>query len=245
LDDQIHELRLGDFEGPAWPAIVADTEHTYYWSDRFEPEYYRAQARAGCIAVAARLGGRALLLPELQAAYAVLDWDNLHQSRSLKRLFRSGRLEAIEARLRLNSDPGPVLRALDERWGEGSWLTPEYRGLMLALAAESSPDFRLWGAELMVKGSPEPVAGELGYVIGRTYTSLSGFFRRERPEWSGLGIVQLHLLAQRLRDRGFAFWNLGHPYMRYKIDMGARILPRTEFLERWAGAARGHALSPE
>ena len=39
-------------------------------------------------------------------------------------------------------------------------------------------------------------------------------------------------LGEWLRDHGFDFWNLGHPYMPYKLNLGARIVQRAEFLQR-------------
>ena len=83
------------------------------------------------------------------------------------------------------------------------------------------------------------LAGELGYAVGRAYVSLSGFFRRERPEWNHFGKLQMVLLARRLEAAGFAFWNLGHPSMGYKTRLGARFLPRADFLPRWDAAAEG------
>jgi len=69
--------------------------------------------------------------------------------------------------------------------------------------------------------------------------SLSGFFRRERPEWNHFGKLQMVLLARRLEAAGFAFWNLGHPYMEYKTLLGAKVLSRADFLSRWDAAAEG------
>lgn len=91
--------------------------------------------------------------------------------------------------------------------------------------------FRLRAVELR-DADGTLVAGELGYTIGASYTSLSGFHSPE-PRWNHCGKIQLHCLAGLLRARGFGFWNLGHPYMDYKLNLGARILPRREFLMRW------------
>ena len=76
------------------------------------------------------------------------------------------------------------------------------------------------------------IAGEIGYVIGETYTSLSGFCSSEKA-CQNYGTAQLVLLAQCLRAKGFKFWNLGHPNMDYKIKLGAKVTPRIEFLKRW------------
>ena len=77
------------------------------------------------------------------------------------------------------------------------------------------------------------MAGEIGYRVGRVYTSLTGFFDRHDPELRNVGKLQLVLLARHLQAAGFAFWNLGQPEMQYKRDLGARVLPRPVFLRRW------------
>ena len=41
------------------------------------------------------------------------------------------------------------------------------------------------------------------------------------------------LLAQYLENNHFSFWNMGHPYMQYKLDLGASILDREVFLLKW------------
>jgi len=76
------------------------------------------------------------------------------------------------------------------------------------------------------------LAGEIGYIIGSTYTSLSGFSIKEK-QYSNWGKLQMVLLSKYLDTNNFSFWNLGHPYMQYKLDMGAKVLSRIEFLERW------------
>ena len=41
---------------------------------------------------------------------------------------------------------------------------------------------------------------------------------------------------KRLEERGFAFWNMGHPKQAYKRALGARLVERSVFLKRWLGA---------
>ena len=76
------------------------------------------------------------------------------------------------------------------------------------------------------------LAGEIGYSIGKVYTSLSGFNVRSD---AAVGTVQLVLLGRWLEQRGYAFWSLGHcysPEMDYKRRLGHRVLPRHAFLDR-------------
>jgi hypothetical protein len=75
------------------------------------------------------------------------------------------------------------------------------------------------------------MAGEIGFSVGRVYTSLSGWTQkrtRERP-----GKSQLVLLGIWLMKKGYEFWSLGHcysPQMEYKRQLGHRIWPREDFL---------------
>lgn len=244
---------------------------THLWSGDWSPEFYEAQARLGMIAVSApgpdsppkgepdkgeaaageecAPGPRHVILPELQKAYAVLDWPNLRMDRSVRRILLSGRREEEPLTLKIDTDPRPVMAELKKYWGSKSWLCPEYQETLLQLAERNAADdvegrassFRLWGIRLTAGPNGESAAGELGYTIGRTYTSLTGFHHRRR-EWNNLGKVQMVLLAQHLEAAGLAFWNLGHPYMEYKRRLGARILFRRDFLDRWEQAIQGSAV---
>ena len=49
-------------------------------------------------------------------------------------------------------------------------------------------------------------------------------------------MVLLVLLADYLESQGFAFMNLGQPYMDYKIALGAKVYEREDFLIRWFDA---------
>ena len=47
------------------------------------------------------------------------------------------------------------------------------------------------------------------------------------------------MLAEVLEQAGIAFWNLGQPYMEYKLKLGADVVPRGLFLKRWDKSVRG------
>jgi hypothetical protein len=76
------------------------------------------------------------------------------------------------------------------------------------------------------------ISGEIGYIIGNTYTSLTGFSSRE-TQYKNYGTTQLVLLGQYLHQNGFTFWNLGQSYMPYKFALGARQYDRADFLQQW------------
>jgi hypothetical protein len=56
----------------------------------------------------------------------------------------------------------------------------------------------------------EVLAGEIGFSIGRVYTSLTGWTSLRSRE--AFGAAQLALLGRWLQARRYAFWSLGHCY---------------------------------
>lgn len=207
-----------------------------YWSEDWTPAFYIALAHAGLITIAAphpELG--AMMLPQMQREYAVLDWRRFRRPRSLERALRSGRFGDEGLELRVGCRLGAVLERL-EAYHPNSWLVPEYQALLHRLPQGEGPRFALRTVELWSRRRDEVVAGELGYTLGRSYTSLSGFCVRDDRRLRGCGTLQIDLLARLLRRCGYAFWNLGHPYMLYKTALGARIVPRARFLQRWVRA---------
>ena len=218
-------------------ALYPRLAHTDYWSDSWDPAFYVALARAGFISISvSHPEAGHVLLPQLQSSYSILDWENLHRSRNLRRLMASGRLEEEAVELRVGSAIGRVLDRLVDYHGGDKWISRAYQSLVRELARDGSNHFAVHGIELWSKRSDQLVAGELGYSIGKTYTSLSGFCMREDRRWKHFGTLQQVLLARALQARGYAFWNLGHVGMQYKQDLGARIVARLVFLERWCAA---------
>jgi Leu/Phe-tRNA-protein transferase len=208
---------------------------THYWSDDWSTGFYRLQARAGLISTAfvhEELGP--VLMPEIQSSYAVLDWGDLHLSRSMRRWMRSTRRAEGEYALRVGSGLDEIIDGVVRTYGEHSWLIGAYADLLRSLLAEGARgDFELMTSALVSGRTGRIVAGELGYRVGRVYTSLTGFFDRRDPANDRTGTLQLALLAGHLERAGFAFWNLGHPSLQYKLDLGARVLERSLFLRRW------------
>lgn len=215
-------------------------EQAWYWTPLWDPEFYIHLARAGFITICSNhpeVG--TILLPQMHIESALLEWKNRHLSRSLTRFILSNSLQKMGVRLKISSKVDTVLQRLNEAWIDDSWLLPPYCALMKEIETNSfnssdrGGNFKLVGVELWVEGFPKPVSGELGYVIGSTYTSLSGFMDPDRKKWNNLGKIQLHVLALVLEQAGFSFWNLGQSQMQYKLDLGAKVTARKDFLNRW------------
>ena len=212
--------------------IYSDMRKNYYWSDDFSPAYYIAQAKAGFIAITDTYEERELLLPEIQFSYALLDFSDLHISRKVKKLLNEKSLQLIK------SDTLERVAHAIGTTHKNSWLTPRYLAM---LNATKGADENFHVTSFFIEEKGKAVAGEIGYSIGDTYTSLSGFTCRERS-YNHYGTAQLVLLANYLEQQGYAFWNLGQPYMEYKFALGAKVYERSDFLKRWFHETRKRSI---
>ncbi|MCF6206337.1 MAG: GNAT family N-acetyltransferase [Sulfurovum sp.] len=203
--------------------IYPDMRHNYYWSDDFSPEFYIAQAQAGFIAVTDTYEGKELLLPEIQFSYMLLHFDELHISTKVRKI-----LKKDHPRLHISTEIVPVVQKI-QQYHQNCWLTDRYLHTLLQ-TQHLHENFQL--IAVYIEKEKEPIAGEIGYIIGNTYTSLSGFSSREKC-YRNYGSTQLVLLAEYLKEHGFAFWNLGQSYMPYKFHLGAKQYTRYDFLQLW------------
>lgn len=202
-----------------------DFKNELYWSNDFSASFYIKLASKGLISTSMPHNEWGdILLPELQKDYAVLDFDNLHIGKKIKKLYSS------DFKLIIGQDLDLFIPELQKHHGEECWFTTEYINLVYNLCKATIPqdNFRL--NTTLLYNSNKIASGEIGYFIGSTYTSLTGFFNRSFSNW---GTFQLILLGQKLGEMGIDFWNLGHPYMEYKMKIGAKILNRSDFLDRW------------
>ncbi|MGB0580661.1 MAG: GNAT family N-acetyltransferase, partial [Limisphaerales bacterium] len=81
----IHEITFDNLANHERRQQIYEADFDFYWTSDWSPEFYIELATAGFISVAHDFGGMQLLLPQIQSAYAVLDWENLHVSRSTRR----------------------------------------------------------------------------------------------------------------------------------------------------------------
>ncbi len=203
-------------------AIYPDSDNNYYWSDDYSAAYYIAQAKAGFISVIEVYNGQELLLPEMQFECALLDLDELHCSKKVAKLISKENLQ-----LTIDSNIEEIAGYIDETHKD-SWLTKHYASILRSTEGLDK-NFKVITAYVEHHG--EVIAGEIGYMIGKTYTSLSGFSKKNK-EYNNYGTAQLVLLGKYLKENGFILWSLGHN-IPYKKALGAEICEREIFLERW------------
>ncbi|MDR0400016.1 MAG: GNAT family N-acetyltransferase, partial [Treponema sp.] len=157
-------------------------------------------------------GGEPILFPQMHLHRSVLFFDQLHESRSARRL-----LPRYELRAGGFAGAGDsalfdeILERCARFHGEG-WLTPALRRSFHDLnsrvnggpAAGEGPASGPRPAAFGLYREGRLLAGEFGCAAGRVYTSYSGY----RDEDSS-GTVQMILSGRWLRDSGFSFWDLG------------------------------------
>lgn len=221
----IYNLTYDEVNSPKYlqEHIYPNIYKNYYWSDDFSASYYITQAKAGFIAVTDTYEEQELLLPEIQFSYALLDFKDLHISKKVSKCIKKEKLH-----IEIDNNIEEIAEHIRASY-KNSWLSEQYCTTLRA-TEDSDKSFKVITVYIEAEGNI--VAGEIGYIIGKTYTSLSGFSSKEN-RYCNYGTAQLVLLAQYLQAQGFAFWNLGQPYMDYKLALGAKVYERETFLARW------------
>jgi len=205
----------------------------YAWSLCFEPAFVASLCWEGFLPICSELGGNGapglfVLMPKLHTHRCVLEPSAMHIPRKVRKRASAYRLTVGQAFEAVVDGCAAQHRP--------SWLFPPLRAALSALSAPSSlrgvggatpcfVTFELWTRP--PDGCTEPaqlVAGDLGCVVGRSYTSFSGFHTA-----SGSGSVQLALTGALLQRAGFGWWDLGQEH-GYKSGLGAAAVPRSQFL---------------
>lgn len=214
--------------------IYPNTKLHLYWSADWSENFYIESAYAGFISTCLKIDGSDILLPEIQPHYAVLDWNNLKIHKKVKKIIESEAFKNNNYYVRINSNLTGVIDKL-AKYHKDNWLNEKYSDLLHRLMdfSNNTRDFQIISVELCDSTNNEIIAGEAGYTIGATYTSLTGFCDKNDKKHNNFGYLQLVLLAKTLEYHGYHFWNLGHPYMNYKLELGAKITPRQDFLKKW------------
>ena len=226
-DNTIYYLKYDDIlDKETLNFIYMNEDCNYYFSDKFDSEFYIQLARCGFISTSIIENNKQYLLPEMQFEYALLDFENLIISKSVNKL-----LEKNNYKFSINTKFNEVLEKLDN-YHEINWLSGKYKEMIMDIYNLNDIDqIEILSIELSNE-KDELIAGEIGYIIGKTYTSLTGFSSKEKS-YKNWGKLQMVLLGKYLEKEKYDFWNLGHPYMQYKFDLGALKYSRIDFLKLW------------
>jgi len=117
---------------------------------------------------------------------------------------------------------GEVVKLCVELKGE-NWLCPLLQKSFIYLHQNKSK-YRAKFHSMEVWDGDTLIAGELGYVVGGIYTSLTG-----GSKVSSVGTVQLCLTGKLLEQLDFLWWDFEMSH-KYKLDLGAKEVPRKEWL---------------
>jgi leucyl/phenylalanyl-tRNA--protein transferase len=149
-----------------------------------------------------------------------LEPDTLHVSRSLARRLRQGRF-----RVTLNAAFSEVIAGCADR--EETWITPRLRAAYIELHALG------WAHSLEVWSADGALAGGLyGVAVGALFSAESMFHRAR--DASKVAVVALGAHARRV---GLTVLDVQVP-SAHLTSLGARTLPRREYLARVADAVR-------
>ena len=214
-------------EPRAEPSLAAVTSHIakhwpsdFCWSSSFEPSFIALLMYEGYLPTAhGPVEGPVeyILLPKLHQERCIVVFEDLHVPRNV-------RSNSRDYQLSVDMAFDEVVEKCLAQHGE-SWLHPPIvDGFKQLFRSGGTQGVKMHSIEVCRQG--ELVAGELGYSIGKTYCSLSGF-----TAVAGAGSVQCLGLALLLHERGFDFWDLGMG-MQYKAKMGAQDIVRLDFLRR-------------
>lgn len=230
--NQIPELRFENLIDQKMIKQIHDNNDiNYYWSLDWSKKFYIKQAYEGFISVSMlHQNTIPILLPEIQFSYAVLNWKNIHISKKIKKMINTEKLKSCY--LKITDNPNNCYNGICNKFKDKNWLSERYLDLLQEVNSyQQDTNFKLLCTELWYKD--KIVAGEIGYSIGSIYTSLTGFIDQDKKQFNNMGKVQLLCLAQLLISSEYTFWNLGHPQLEYKIDLGAIEVNRSNFLKMW------------
>ncbi|KAI9922700.1 hypothetical protein PsorP6_000685 [Peronosclerospora sorghi] len=216
--------READYIPPPLRRLVFHSQDEFYLSHHFDPHLVAHLMYEGFLPIATEWQDQYFLLPKLHRSRSVL----LLTPETPPHVPKSVRKRGKKYCFVLNRDVDAVIAGCHEQHGV-PWLYPPMVATFRALFHEGihvTPEasVHLVTVEVYDVATHALVAGELGYTVGTSYTSLTGFTRAK-----GAGTVQLHALGCFLARAGCTMWDLGMA-MEYKTRLGAQNLDRDAFL---------------
>ena len=159
------------------------------------------------------------LILRLHKERCIIDFSNFKVSKKIKKL-------ASKYTLTFNKDFDKCIEMINNRYDD-SWLSKPLINCFKTM--RDSPNkystqfcsFELWDNDETL------VAGEVGFIVGSCYSSLSGFHTI-----SNTGHIQLYLSSIFLKDNGFSFWDMGME-LDYKIKLGGKVLNEFDFFDKY------------
>ena len=210
--------------------LETDYSEEFCLARDFEEDFISRLMEAGFLVMSVELKDETpqdpfcILLPKLHLVRSALFFPELHIKKSVR-----GFLKRYE--LRVNEDFDRILDKCVEIHGT-DWLTPPLVGILKSLHRTTDSAVsgscrqmtRVKPVSFAVYREGELRAGEIGVVIGRVYTSYSGYYEEDNA-----GTVQMILMAKWLNEIGFDFLDFGMP-LDYKTALGAQNIEPRRFV---------------
>ena len=235
--------------------VAAETDVEYCWSLSFDIGFFARLCYEGFLSICSYPAKLCfLLMPWIAPTRAVMDFGEMHVSKQLKKRSKGYHMT-------INADFEGVVKGCVQQHGKSWLWKPmqnllkqgfcDPKRLLAQLGTRTDPPdeavgrplsptshaelksaaFRVVTFELWNSATGELVAGDLGYVVGSFYTSMTGF---RSPKSKSCGTIQLVATYALLKRCGFAFWDLGM-VMDYKKALGAKVVSKREFIDRYHG----------
>ncbi|KAF0683689.1 Aste57867_24251 [Aphanomyces stellatus] len=196
-------------------------QEDFWISKCFDPVFIAHIMHSGFLPIATEAHGEVYLLPKLHEQRCVMDPQELHIPKQIRK-------KAKGFRLTVNEAFDDVVAGCHKQHGQ-AWLYPPvveaFRAMVPGVPVNNTTTVKLYSIELWKDATL--VAGELGYCNGAMFTSLTGFYLEGT---SGSGTMQLYALGALLHTSGFQLWDLGMS-IDYKMKLGAKDLPRKDFVK--------------
>jgi len=181
----------------------------------FDPEFISSICQHGFYPMSTMFNGKPVLLIKAHRQRCILILKNLHISRKAKK-------KSHPFTLTVDKAFDQCLTCINEQHDD-NWLYPPLAESFKAIFYSGQFKTRLHSIELWEKDIL--VAGEIGFVVGGSYASLSGFYNKDSA-----GTIQMCATGKLLMQCGFVFWDLGMS-LEYKLRLGANVVQGDRFLQ--------------
>ncbi|MCP4753768.1 MAG: hypothetical protein GY866_23025 [Proteobacteria bacterium] len=202
------------------PSILDYTDNEFCCNFDFDPHFISSVCYHGFFPMSIDFFGKHVMLIKSHRRRCVLHFDRLHIPRRLKKRFR-------DFEISVDKDFDRCIESIVAHH-EDCWLHPPLAAALRHMFRTGAYRTKLHSFEVWCGN--ELVAGEIGFAVGSCYSSLTGFHNKKSA-----GTVQLCAAGRLLEQKGFSMWDLGME-MGYKLDLGARTIPRETFLSQYKTA---------
>jgi Leu/Phe-tRNA-protein transferase len=222
LDSDIILISREDNPEKIMDTMIAENyPYEYCYAEDFDPLFLVKLIKAGFLVMSSHTYKKGkssyLILAMHHLSRVILYFDHIHIKRNVKNL-----LEYYE--LKFDVDFELIFDKCVQVHGD-DWLTKPLINAIKGIKKANNPITTFSSFGLYKDGIL--VAGDFGTVVGRVYSSYSGFYDEDNT-----GTIQMILTAKYLERNGYAFWDLGMP-IKYKMLLGARTVCLPDFLQLW------------